>query len=293
MKLSVVVAAQDGGPELEKCLQGFEGQLPPEEMEILVVTAHRATVDAFERRFPKMRFLHPAKAMNVPLLWTAGIDAAQGDIVALTIENCRPAPDWAVRTLAAHRGDWSCVGGAIEPRLEGCLIDWSVYFCRYSAYLLPFAPELREDVAADNCSYKRAALAAVRPLASDGFWEALIHADMRRRGEKIMANPAPVVSWLGGIRSIRFLRRRYDHGRYFAAQRSRGLSTGQRLIRAIGFPAVPVVLLNRMATRVRNKGRFKKKFAQCLPLIAIFLTAWALGEGAGYLFGYSGKGPTE
>jgi glycosyltransferase involved in cell wall biosynthesis len=299
MRLSVVVAAQEGGERLAQCLRALAGQLPPEEMEVLVVLAcggddaSQDTIEKLGTEFAQMRFLRRNAPVNVPLLWTAGIDAANGEIVALTIENCRPAADWGPRLLAAHCGDSDCVGGAIEPDPRGRLMDWAIYFCRYTAYMLPFRRQLRDDVAADNCSYKREALAAVRPLAENGFWEALIHEDMRKRGGRIMADPTPAVTWSGGISGWKFLRRRYDHGRYFAARRALDLSGSQRTIRAIAFPAVPLVLLNRMAGRVRARGRFRLKFAICVPLIACFLAAWAFGEGAGYLLGYSGEGPGE
>ncbi len=87
--------------------------------------------------------------------------------------------------------------------------------------------------------------------------------------------------------------RRYHHGRYFAARRSEDFNTSQRLARAIGAPLVPLVLLNRMAGRIRRKGRHQLKFLACLPLIAGFLTAWAVGEGTGYAAGYSAANPIE
>jgi hypothetical protein len=125
-----------------------------------------------------------------------------------------------------------------------------VYFSRYSNYMLPFEPRFADDVAADNCSYKREALAAVLPLAKDGFWETFIHQDMRRRGQQLRCVPSPVVVYCGGLSAWRFLRRRFLHGRYFAARRSRDFGSLQRIVRGAGSFAVPWLLLGRIAARV-------------------------------------------
>jgi hypothetical protein len=280
-KLSVVIAAQDGGPVLGRCIAAFLQQRDAPDMEILVVSPDRTA----EFRATGVRYLRADAPVSVPSLWTLGIRATSGDIVALTIENCVPEPHWASRMIEAHGTECAAAGGAIEPHADAGIADWAIYFCRYSNYMLPFSPQFLDDLAADNCSYKRQALDSVMHLAGDGFWEALIHADMRQAGRKLYCDPAIVVRWAGGISFSRFLSRRFRHARYFAARRSMRFSSSQRIVRAIGAPAVPLLLLNRIATRTRSKGRHLTKFLISLPLILCFLASWAAGEGAGYLAG--------
>ncbi|HEY3826958.1 MAG TPA: glycosyltransferase [Bryobacteraceae bacterium] len=292
-KLSVVVAAQDAGSLLKRCLASLVSQLPPDEMEVMVVTGPSGSQTELAREFPSVRFTATAVPVNVPKLWAQGIEMARAEIVALTIENCIPAPDWAKVVLAAHANPWPAIGGAIEPDPKAGLVDWAIYFCRYSGSMLPFPERFLDDLAADNVSYKRGAIDAVWTVARDGFWETLIHEAMRKRGEKLFSDPSLIVTFGGGISARRFLARRYHHGRYFAARRSEGFTTSQRLARAVGAPLVPLVLLNRMAGRIRRKGRYQLRFLACLPLIACFLTAWAVGEGTGYAAGYSTGNPIE
>jgi glycosyltransferase involved in cell wall biosynthesis len=289
IRLSVIVAAQDAGSSLKECIAALVPQLPPSEMEIVVVDGSdgdraRASLGS---GFP-VKILRGPSPPNVPQLWITGIQAAQGRIVALTIENCVPAADWASQMLNAHAGAWAGVGGAIEIAAGAGLVDWAVYFSRYSNYLLPFEPRLLDDVAGDNCSYKREALEPVRDLAKDGFWETFIHQDMRRRGQQLWCTPSPVVTYCGGLSGWRFFRRRFLHGRYFAARRSREFTAGQRVIRACGSLVVPFVLLRRIATRVWRNGRHRAKLVMVIPMIAAFLVAWAAGEGTGYWQGPSG-----
>lgn len=286
VSLSVIIAAQEAGRNLRNCLAALTPQLGPAEMEIVVVDGSgREDVRQLMSDFPWVRFLRHAGPDNVPRLWRAGIAAGQGAIVALTIENCLPAPDWARRTLCAHAAQWPAIGGAIEISPEASWVDWAVYFCRYSNYMLPFAPRFLDDLAADNCSYKRMPLDAVQHLMADGFWETFIHHDMRSRREKLLSDPSLVVTFCGGVAGWTFFRRRYLHGRYFAARRARGFTLAQRLGRAAAFFAVPPLLLTRIAARVWKNGRHRWKFLAALPLIACFLLAWAVGEGMGYLTG--------
>jgi hypothetical protein len=293
LQLSVVVAAQDSGDLLRRCLLALTPQLPKSQMEILVVMGDGAPQPAFLREFPQVRALAISRPWNVPRMWTRGIAAAQGAIVALTIENCIPAQDWAAKTLAAHANPWTGIGGAIEPDESLSLGDWAVYFCRYSNYMLPFAARFVEDFAADNCSYEREAVQHVTGTDARGFWETLAHREMRRRDEKLYCDPVLVMRFAGGISTGTFLARRYRHGRYFAARRSERFTTSQRLIRALGAPVVPLVLLRRISGRVFAKGRHQGKFLVCLPLIACFLLAWAAGEAMGYLAGYPAAGPPD
>jgi hypothetical protein len=270
IELSVVIAAQDAGPNLKRCVDALTPQLPPAELEILVVGS---------------------SGKNVPQLWSEGIGVAHGKIVALTIENCTPASDWARRMIQAQAGPWSAIGGAIEIEPGANLVDWAVYFCRYSAYMPPFEPRLAEDPPGDNCSYKSEALGRVRGLMGDGFWETLIHGDMRGRGEQLRLDPSVVVTYCGGLSAWRFFRRRYIHGRYFAGRRSGGMSRPRRWMRGAAFPAVALVLVHRIGRRVWKKRRHRAKFLAALPLICCFLLAWAAGESAGYFRGSSAGVP--
>ena len=293
LKLSVVVAAQDGGDLLRRCILALVPQLAESEMEIVVVMADGASPPSFLGDFPQVRALAIPRPWNVPRMWTCGIAAARGAIVALTIENCIPAPDWAAKTLAAHLNPWAGIGGAIEPDESLGLAGWAVYFCRYSNYLLPFTARFVEDFAADNCSYKREAVQREAGDDPRGFWETLAHEQMRRRDEKLYCDPALIMRFAGGISAGTFLARRFRHGRYFAARRSEKFTASQRLIRALGAPIVPLVLLRRISGRIFARRRYQGKFVVCLPLIACFLLAWAAGEGMGYLTGYPEAGPPD
>jgi hypothetical protein len=286
MTLSVIIAAPDSGPALKECVAAMVSQLLPSEMEVLVVDGAGS-----KQEFPSVRTIRCPEYTSVPHLWRAGIEASRGKIIALTIENCVPAPDWARRMLRAHQAECSAVGGAIEIAPRVSLVDWAVYFSRYSSYMPPFTPHFPDDLAGDNSSYKREAIDTVKPLMADGFWETFINRDIRRRDQQLLCDPGPVVTYSGGLSARRFFVRRLTHGRYFAARRSLEFTGAQRLARAMGSLVVPPLILKRIAGRVWRNGRHRGRFLATLPLVASFSVAWAVGEGLGYLAGPSGARP--
>jgi hypothetical protein len=59
----------------------------------------------------------------------------------------------------------------------------------------------------------------------------------------------------------------------------------QRAIYAAIAAALPALMLWRIAQQVFHKRRYRKKFLLALPLLSVFMTSYAAGEFAGYLFG--------
>jgi hypothetical protein len=288
LELSVVVAVADAGPNLAQCLAALQKQLSPSASEILVIDGSRTgSAPRWSPRSPGVRILRPLAGTDVPGLWQAGIDASCGKIIALLVESCVPAPDWAERMLCAHQAEWPVVGGAIDLAPQAGLVDSAIYFCRYSRYLPPFSPQFLDDLPGNNCSYKRAALAGVREEMAEGFWETFVHRKMRSRGDRLYCDPGILVQYAGPASAASFLKARFNHGRYFAARRARELNRTQRILRGCAFPVVPLLMMGRIAARVWAKRRYRGRFLASLPLLAAFLAAWSAGESFGYLRGPS------
>jgi hypothetical protein len=282
-ELSIVVAADEAGRGLRSCLDALRPQVRSSPFEVIVADGSQcgwiAGADS-----GWVRVLRLAKGTGVPHLWSAGMDAARGRIIALTIEQCVPASDWAQSILRAHATEYAAVGGAIAARPELRLAEWAVYFSRYSRFLLPATPELLEDLAGDNCSYKRAALAGLSEEMAGGFWETFVHRAMRGRGQQLMFDPTVIVTFAGPMPYGMFLRRRFSHARVFAARSGRTMTSGARLARAIASPLVPFVMWRRIAGRVWKRLGHRGKFLTCSPLLFALLVSWAMGEGIGYVF---------
>ena len=284
--LSIVVAAQQAGSSLSKCLASLSAQLSPAKAEILVADGSQGhSRNKLEEQFPSVRFLQLPPGTNVPRLWSAGIAASGGRIVALTIEQCVPASGWAEQILQAHAAQWPAIGGAMDIDPSAGLTDWAVYFCRYSRNIPPFSPRFLDDLPGDNCSYKRAALESVREQMKEGFWETFVHQALRARGGQLLSDPSIVVRYGGSFSWFAFLQRRFQDARYFAARCAREMTAPARFTRAASFFIVPSVMFGRIAARVWRNRRYRGKLLVVTPLLAPFLVAWATGECLGYIFG--------
>jgi hypothetical protein len=283
--ISVVVAGAGSASGLEACLQSLAAQIPPHGVDVVVVAAAGdGSAQLVARLFPDFRVVAVAAPALVPERWAAGIRATAGDVVALTTEHCVPAKDWLSAIAAAHASPVAAVGGAIEPDDEGRRLDWAIYFCRYSRYMLPLRAGPVADLAADNASYRRRELDRVQDAWRDGFWESSVHEELRGQGRALVLDPAIVVHHQRSFSLGGFLRQRLIHGQHYARRRIRG-APGRRALYLAASPVIPLVLAARIARVVLGKGRHRLALLRAAPLLLLFLLAWTLGEALGYLRG--------
>lgn len=266
LSLSVVVAVPKGSVEREDARLAFSSQLDSSRGDELIVERADSSSDL------------------VPQLWTRGIRRARGEIVALTLGSMTPSPDWAAVVRRSFQEQIAGVGGAIETAATMCALDWAIHLTRYSGYLLPFAARDADDLPGDNAAYRREALESCRPLWNEGFWETAVDRGLRDRGERLRVTPELVVSQGASVKFPAFCRNRFLHGRHHGRDAARGRSLGSRWLRAAASPAVPAVLLLRIARRAIPCGR-TRGFLRGLPYLLLFLTMWAAGEAVGYLRG--------
>ena len=164
--------------------------------------ARAVSVGAFRRPTGRAR----------PELWRDGIDAAAGEIVALTIAPMVPAPDWLRRSatqLARARGDRR----RDRARTSACgSSTCAEYFCRYARDMRPFEGA-RTSTSRATTPRTSAALDRARELYRDGFWEPVVTGAWPKRASCSWHTPEVVVSHgpLAGFRA--FVRQRLAHGR--------------------------------------------------------------------------------
>jgi hypothetical protein len=86
----------------------------------------------------------------------------------------------------------------------------------------------------------------------------------------------------GPLRLTALIKERVQYGRLFAYTRAREQSVARRLILAGATPALPLLLLTRLARRQWRNGSFSQ-FVRTLPALVLLLAAWSAGEAAGYV----------
>lgn len=279
LTVSVVIGSTAPASCLDACLEALEPQLD-DGVEVL---AYQSTGDAtgLRRRFPWARITeHPERL--VPLHWRDGIDAATGDVVALTIAQMQPAPDW-IATIRRLHADHDAVGGAIEPGSGLRPSDWAELFCRYAPDLRPFPAGPRHEIPGDDAAYKRTLLESVRETYRDGFWEPVTHRPLRERGVELWHDPDLVVR-MGRSAGFRaFARQRAEHGRKHGRQRGAHFSRARNLAGVAGAPLVPWLMTLRVLRHVLRRRRLRARVLAALPLIVAYNVVWALAEARGHL----------
>lgn len=284
-KLSIVVGSHNARSSIGSCLRSLEGQRHGWEMEIIVVdNSTDGTDQIVAKEFSGVQLVQSPECQFIPELWEQGIRRSSGEIVAITTAHCIPEVHWVQEILKAHE-ESPCVGiaGAIENEAQATLVDWAVYFCRYSRYMRPFLSHSVNDIPADNASYKRWALDRCEDVRRNGFWEPEIHAELIKDGFELLMNPAIGVCHQTSFSFLDFVRQRFWHGKQFGMDRAAKLSTLWRAIYILFSPLVPFVFLFRITRNVVARWKNVDKLLLSLPILFLFLLSWSLGELIGSL----------
>ncbi len=288
--LSVIIASVDGAGTVKECLDSLARQRGQVGTEIIVAdVTGEATARLIEQQFPLVELLSVRERRTIPQLRAAGLARSRGEIVAVIEDHCLADEFWCEKIVEAHRAFPACVavGGAVEngsPRL----VDWAVFFCEYSAFMRPLPRGASGVIPGNNVSYKRRAFDGMTNLEGElgrDLWEFSLHRWLSARGECFVLDPAVVVYHNKRFGVRYFLSQRFHYSRHYAGALVAGWSPPRRWARGGMSLVLPPLLLARIATRVLRKRRHVGEFVLSLPLLGIFLAAWAVGELAGCLFG--------
>lgn len=296
--LTVVVAVTGGSAHLDGCLAALERQDNPPDFEIVVPIddslpdAPRWIETHPSVRFPRIEGAAASTAANPDgqrhLAYdrrrAAGIAGARAPIVALTEDHARPAPDWCQRIDDAHRAhSHPVIGGAIVDGNRGAIAR-AVFLCDFGRYRPPLRTGPANFVSDVNVSYKASALTAIADTWRDGYHETAVHGAIRRRGGTLWLEPSIVVEQHRGPMALwPSLRERYAWGRLYAGKRTREVTRLRHILLALLSPLLPFVLFVR---QLRSALRHPRSGTTLLlPLVALLLCAWSLGETVGYWTG--------
>ena len=123
----------------------------------------------------------------------------------------------------------------------------------------------------------------VAEWASQGSWENVIHDRLHAAGHGFKLVPGARVKQNLTYRLAAFCRDRYEHGRAYAATRASGMPAWKRIALLAATPLLPLILAGRVWRTVEPAER--RYLPRGLAAMLVFLSAWALGEAAGYLRG--------
>ena len=284
--VSVVVASFRDLAILEQCLDSLRPQCRALGAELLVARASRETAAELDSLAEGCR-IAPARAdASVPELRGVGLAAARGEWVAITEDHCVADPKWLATLLAARQPGVQVLGGRMGNARRERSTDCGAFFAEYGFYGI--TPGCRRAgvaplVTQANAAYHRSVLADIAQWARAGSWENVIHDRLFAAGRRFALVPEARIYQNLHYGLGAFCRDRYRHGRAYGATRAKGLPAGRRALLLAGTPLLPAVLGSRIYRCVDPAER--RYWWRGFPAMFAFLSAWAVGEAAGYVRG--------
>lgn len=213
MRISVLIATWRRPDDLRRCLAALDAQiLDPDEV-LVVVRADdretRAALDTVKLTATALRTIS-VDAHGVVAAMNAGLDAATGEIIAMTDDDAAPRPDWLAQ-IHAHleqRPDVGGVGGrdwlhldaGIEHGTQAVVAKLYAYGrLTGSQHLGTGGPREVDVLKGANMAFRRTALAGLRldeRLRGSGaqmHWELALGLAVKRAGWRLIYDPAVAV----------------------------------------------------------------------------------------------------
>ncbi len=286
--LSVIVATTQPWPEIRLSLDSFYSQACEAGAEIIVADATgRGLPD--DACYPRARRL-VSLGKTVFQLRALGMAESTGEVVAVTEDHCRVAPDWCAQILRAHR-EWpyaAVIGGAVENGATTRLIDWANFFASNDRFLPPL-PAGQDGTATTqaNISYKRRVIPCEYPALD--ILEKFYNERLRERGERIINDGRIIVAHVQSLGFWGSCLIHYHDARVVAGFYLPRISTLTRLLRiakCLALPARVLIATTRITVRTMlRKPRHRRHALLSSPLIALLLCFHTAGELVGYLAG--------
>ncbi len=288
--LSVVIASVNDHDLLVRTLDALVFDVGAIDLELVLVT--RGESDALRDRLAcheawgRIRFVTAEADATIPAMRAEGIAWSQGAIVAILEDHVVVEDGWVERVLTLHQEhpDDSAIGGRVENGRDG-LVDTSAFYCEYARYMGPLVEGPCHDLPGNHVSYKRTDLMRHLDALRAGRWESWVNDRLLAEGKTLRASNALTVRHIKPFGLLEFLDQRFHYARSFAGMRRADQSLVKRWIYLLGSSALPALLLVRIARLVLARERRPVRFLRALPLLTLFLTVGAIGEGLGYGFG--------
>lgn len=292
-RVSVVVASFRERKLLDDCLASLLPQCASHDAEVVVARAcPEDEFHSLQSDYPKVLFVPAPEGSGVPYLRSLGLAAAEGDVVALTEDHCVVASDWVAQLVRAQQTGADVVGGAMGNAQRRRSVDWAAYFAEYGFFAegggnTGGAPLLTGA----NVAYSRRVVGEVVRWASEGEWENVAHARLLAQGSTLQFLRTAAVYQNKTYRFWGFCLDRYVHGRDYARRRLVDEGGLRRLWYVPGAAVLPFLLTLRVYRAIAPAHR--GAFARALPITFAFLSAWSVGEAAGYLLGPAAQSPAH
>lgn len=291
-RLSVVVPTTAPWPELQGCLDALLPQAAASGAEVIVADSDGGGVpDDLLRATPFLVRIDAPRGASVFDLRALGVASATGDVVAITEDHCRPAPDWCARVVAAFDGNPTAMGvaGAVTNGSRRRLIDRANYFLTFAGATPPVDPQSYGFPPVSNVSFRRDAL-PTGPLAP-GDLELRLGPDLLAGGRMVVDDRVLVehVQSHGFLGSFAM---HFHNGRASTGLLTDGQPWPERRRRLRAQLRRPFRMTRATHRALRSKPEAMADARPSFPFIALLAGCYAAGAVVGLLRG-AGTSPAK
>ena len=240
---------------VRRTLGALAAQTATSRVQIVFVTPSPALVALDEK---ELDVFHSWRMVESPIpsiahAYAAGIRAAAAPLVALTEDHSFPAPNWAERLIAAHRGDYAVVGPAIRNGNPDTAVSWADFVIAYGKWAEPVQSAIMDFLPGHNSCYKRALLLNYGERLGEVLEaETVLHLGLHARGCTLWLESSTYTTHLNFALWRPWLSAQFHGSRRFGAERSADWSIGKRLAFALGAPLIPFVRFLRIQHDARR-----------------------------------------
>ncbi|MGH7018945.1 MAG: hypothetical protein ACREEY_03645 [Brevundimonas sp.] len=223
-----------------------------------------------------------AKPVSVFRLWGAGIARTSARYVAILDVQYVPTPDWLDTVLSRLEAQPTAFFGPVEPGYGAQDMRMIGYLTEYVQFHRPIA-ETMTEVAGANLVLLRALTGDPADLAAHGFVKTALLSQMQPE----LANDCLAIHHKA-LAHGPYQRRRFRHGRAYAAHRLTLPGAPPRLAAALFTPLLPFVRVARIYRHAQRVETCRAAFARFWPHLLWVEAGWSAGECFGYLTGRGG-----
>lgn len=284
--ISVIVVSICSVPQLARSLSALQAQHSSEPFEIIVAADSRlGSLEGVRSDYPDVVFLsEPGRDTPIELT-TMALSKARGERIVLTEDSCVASPDWLSELTAVSGEETAAVGGVVEATPGISSYMWAFCYVDFFRYMRPAAEGVSPTLSVCNVAYSRSHLDSVKNLWKDGFHETEVNNALQERFGPLWLRPTAEVRVRRDVTFRDAVYERYAFGRLFGATRIAHSPMSRRMYFAAVSPALPFLLMSRMASKARQDAELKRRFMQALPSILAMVAAWSWGEWLGYVTG--------
>jgi len=215
-----------------------------------------------------------------------GVLMAEAPFVFIAETHAYPDPDLAEKIIGALADEWSVVVPGFRNANPDSAVSWAGFLLDYGAWAASLGPGQIQRGPSHDVAFRRSVLLEFgERLESALTFGDELNVTLPARDQRTYFDPSAGIQHVNISGLNPFVRERDLTGVLIGTYRRARWGWGRRLAYALGAPLIPIVILSRIRTGVREIGRRESFPTGTIPVLILGVIVKAAGEMRGYLLG--------